>query len=113
MKQTKARSAIVSFLEKEHVPLDVSQINNYLQKKHIFIDLVTIYRNLDLFYKEGIIDRLELQEGKFRYEIKHKTDHHHLVCQKCGRIEDISDCNIPGLLEDIKKKKGFVVKRHS
>ncbi len=113
MKQTKARTAIVHFLQKEHVPVDVHQITQHLKNKQMSIDVATVYRNLERFYKEGIIDRLEFQEGKFRYEIKHKDDHHHLICQECGKVEDISDCSIPQLVAEIQKKKQFIVKRHS
>ena len=66
---------------------------------------------LDAFLTHGIITRIEFQEGKFRYELTGE-EHHHLLCSNCGKIEDISDCNLSGLEEEIRQKKGFLVKRH-
>ncbi len=113
LKATPARMAILDFLEKEHRPVDVPALLSYLTKSDIDIDQATVYRILDKFYKGNIIKRLEFQEGKFRYEITHTDDHHHLICEQCGAIEDISDCGIEVLEKEINKKKKFLVKRHS
>src|SRR5205823_3524259 len=91
LKVTPARLTILQYMEKEHRPLDVSEILLYLQQSHKDIDQATVYRILDKFYKSTLVTRLEFQEGKFRYEIQHKNDHHHLICESCGKIEDISD----------------------
>ena len=112
IKKTPARSAITEFLSKAETPVDVKQIINFLRVKNLNTNKVTVYRIMDFFYKNGIVDRLEFQEGKFRYEVK-KEDHHHLICQKCGRIEDVSDNFIENFEKIISKKKGFLVKSHS
>jgi len=112
LKATNARKVALHFFEKENRPIDAEEILAHLRKHDLETDRATVYRILDIFFKKGIINRFEFQEGKFRYELA-GSDHHHLICEKCGKIEDISDCNIAGLEKDIKKKKGFVVKRHS
>lgn len=113
LKATPARIAILDFLEKEHKPIDVLELTTYLSKHNIDVDQATVYRILDKFYKSNIVKRLEFGEGKFRYEITHLDDHHHLICDNCGKIEDISDCSIPQLEKEIALKKKFIVKRHS
>lgn len=112
LKGTKPRLAVLHILEEENRPVDVTDITSSLEKHNIAADQATVYRILDTFVQKGLVHKLEFHEGKFRYE-KAGMDHHHLICEQCGRIEDISDCNIPGLEKEIKKKKGFVVKRHS
>lgn len=113
LKKTKGREAILSVLQTEAVPVDVSHIQTHLDEQQVSVNPATVYRILDTFYKSGIVERFEFQEGKFRYELSSKSDHHHLICESCGKIEDISDCAIPSLEKDIKKKKKFLVKRHS
>lgn len=113
LKKTKGRDAILTVLKDETVPVDASHIQHHLSEKAVSIDPATVYRILDAFYKTGIVQRFEFQEGKFRYELSSKEDHHHLICSQCGRIEDISDCAIPALQKDIQKKKGFLVKSHT
>lgn len=112
LKGTKARLALLHILEEENKPLDVAEISELLRKHAITTDQATVYRILDVFFQKGLVNRFEFQEGKFRYEITGE-DHHHLICEQCGKIEDLSDCNITVLEEEIAEKKGFAVKRHT
>ncbi len=112
LKKTKARYAILHIFEEEKRPLDVVEIDHYLKKHEINVDRATVYRMLETFLEKGIVYRLEFGEGKFRYELA-GSDHHHLVCENCGRIEDISDCGIEEWEKKIRLKKQFLVKHHS
>lgn len=63
------------------------------------IDRATVYRNLSLFVKEGILREVHVRKGIASYELKHPGDtHQHLVCQNCEKVVpiDVKD-------EDIKK----------
>lgn len=112
IKKTPARIAITDYLYSVDSPVDVEKIIEFLRFKKLNTNKVTVYRIIDYLYKDGILDRLDFGEGKFRYEVK-KGDHHHLICDKCGRIEDISDNFTKEFEDDIKQNKGFSVKRHS
>jgi Fur family ferric uptake transcriptional regulator len=112
LKITPARISVLSFLEHTNQPLAVDTIFDHLKDEHDEADRATIYRIVETFALKGIVKRLELNEGKYRYELAGE-DHHHLICEVCGRIEDISDCNIEALEKDIKKRKNFLVKKHS
>ena len=112
IKNTPARSAIKGFLSKAKFPVDVEQIISFLRSKDLNTNKVTVYRTVDSLFKNGIIDRLEFREGKFRYEIK-TTDHHHLICTNCKRVEDIEDKYINTLEKEIYDKKNFNVFYHS
>src|SRR3989338_9469925 len=107
LKATPARLAVLNLLEKTEYPIDVGAINIYLKKKNIKVDPATVFRIINVFADRGIVKQIHLNEDKFRYEYSSKLDHHHLICEKCGAIEDISDCNISALEKDIRKKKGF------
>lgn len=112
LKTTPARLAVLSFLSEESNPLTADGIFDHLKVEHNQADRATIYRILETFFQKGIIRRLELGEGRYRYELAGQ-EHHHLICENCGAIEDISDCNISELEKDIMNKKQFLVKRHS
>lgn len=111
-KRTPARAKIVEFLYASGAPVDIQEIIDFLRDKKLNTNKATVYRTMDLLFANGFVDRVEFGEGKFRYEIK-KDDHHHFICQNCSSIEDISDCNISELEEEIKKKKGLLIKKHS
>lgn len=113
LKVTIARLAIMQMLAKIKSPLDVQTIDEYLKKNKLDVDKATVFRIVNALTEKGLITQLEFGEGKFRYEHAKLSDHHHFICDECGRIEDISDCTISVLEKDILKKKGHLVKRHS
>ncbi len=112
IKKTPARESIVEFFSKSDSPVDVSQIIDFLREKSLSTNKVTVYRIIDFLYKNGIVDRLEFGEGKFRYEAR-KGDHHHLICTKCGKVEDIKDNYMNKLEKEIYQSKNFKVSSHS
>jgi len=52
------------------------------------ISLGTVYRNLDLLTKAGIIQKLEFGSEEARFD-GNPAPHDHIRCVKCGRIDDI------------------------
>lgn len=112
LKKTGARIAVVKILQESKKPKEVSEIVKNLKRSQQEVNQATVYRILEVFEKRGVVNKIDFQEGKFRYEIADK-DHHHLICNSCGSIEDISDCKISELEIEIMKKKGFLTNRHS
>lgn len=113
LKATPARLAIMQLLEQTDKPIDIASITEFLKKNEIKADQATVFRIINMFTERGLTKQIQLQEGKFRYELSNKEDHHHLVCMSCGDIQDISDCNISALEKEIAKKKQFKVTSHS
>lgn len=108
LQATPARIATMQLFESHDTPVDAQHLIEHLSGT----DRVTVFRILNAFVEKGLIRKLEFGEGKARYELN-TGEHHHLICQQCGNVEDISDCNIASLEKDIQKKKGFLVKNHS
>jgi Fe2+ or Zn2+ uptake regulation protein len=48
----------------------------------------TVYASLDLFEGLGLVRRLDVGSGPALYDPRPET-HHHLVCRRCGRVEDL------------------------
>lgn len=111
LKITPARVAAMKLFKCSNHPIDVRYIIGDLAK-NLDVNRVTVYRIINTFTEKGLLKKVEFGEGKARYELK-KEEHHHLICQKCGAIEDISDCRIGILEKKISKKKNFLVKSHS
>lgn len=113
LKVTPARLGVLAALEQADKPLDVSTVINFLKNQRVKADKVTVFRIINTLTKKGLTTPIQLGEGKFRYEHTTKANHHHFICEICGSIEDISDCNINELQSELHEKKGLVVKRHS
>jgi Fur family transcriptional regulator, ferric uptake regulator len=52
------------------------------------VSLGTVYRNLDLLTRTGIIQKLEFGSEEARFD-GNRTPHDHVRCVKCGRVDDI------------------------
>lgn len=86
---TKARIAMIGLLFKSTTPLSVEEVKSYLDKKKFTTDLVTVYRFFNTLVSEGYLRKIELGEGKYRYELATLPHHHHLICNICGSVEDV------------------------
>ena len=113
LKITPARLAVLDILEKTDKPIDIATIIDYLETNNIKADPATVFRIINAFTDKGITKQIQLNEGKFRYEHASKKDHHHLICEKCGDLEDVSDNFISDIEKEIQRKKKFLIKRHS
>lgn len=88
IRMTKQRSAVLSVLRgtTDHPPADwiYSQVRKILPR----ISLGTVYRNLSELKDAGMLLELDFGIGCTRYD--HRTDpHYHIVCMKCGKVEDV------------------------
>lgn len=78
---TEKRKRILDVLKQQKGALSAGDISEQLQD----IDLVTVYRNLDLFVKEKLIKRVALSATEAQYEYQ-REPHHHAVCTDCEKI---------------------------
>ncbi len=113
LRATPARIALMELFENSLEPLDVQTMIDYLQKRNITADNATVFRIVNAFTQKGLTRQIQLHENKFRYELAARGEHHHLICNVCGKIEDISDCKIEDFQDEISKKKKFVIKSHA
>jgi Fur family peroxide stress response transcriptional regulator len=58
-------------------------------KKFNSISLATIYKNIHLMIENALIQEVKIPHQKSVYELT-KEAHSHLVCDKCGMVEDIT-----------------------
>src|SRR3989344_854045 len=107
---TPARKGV--FKELLPLPRTVEEIYSSLKEKNIKIDLASVYRNIQLFIRQGVVHEVDFGDGKKRYEpIKKDNHHHHLICENCGSIEDIP-LNEKFLINQVEKKTDFKVQGH-
>lgn len=106
---TPARVAILEICIKAEIPVDVAYVASKLKSD---IHLATIYRTLEKFVSLGLLELVDFKEGKFRYEYMH-SHHHHAICGKCGKIEDVLDHGIDKIESIITTQTGFVVTKHT
>jgi len=107
---TTQKKEVLSQLQKK--PQSVLAIFKQLQSKKCSVDKATVYRILSHFVRIGIVREINLNNREALFELDSCDHHHHLVCEKCGEIEDVALKEEP-LLSAVKKQSTFQIKRHS
>jgi len=113
LRATPARLGILKLLEASEKPLDVAAMAQYLEKNKIETDPATVFRIVNILTQKGLIRPIQFNEGKARYDAAIKGDHHHLVCESCGKVESVSDSFMAEVEKKIQKDKKFLIKSHS
>lgn len=78
-------------------------------------DHVTTYRTLKSFRDKGIIKQIDLRHNHAHYELTDVAEHHHLMCVRCGRIEDVHHCGVEEIQDKILRgsKHFSEIKQHT
>ena len=85
-----------------------------LRERQIQVSRATIYRTLDVLEKVGFVRKMDIGDGRLRYESKIEHPHHdHMVCLQCGRIIEFVDLEIESRQVMVSKKYGFKLSSHS
>ena len=88
LKITPQRLEIMKYLDKNHTHPTASEIYTALKKKNPSLSKTTVYNSLDVLTKNNIIFELTISKIESRYDFIVKP-HHHFMCKKCGKIQDI------------------------
>ena len=77
------------------------------------IGLATVYRVLTQFEQAGLLQRHYFDSGKAVFELNEGSDHDHLVCLQCGKVEEFFDPQIEERQNLVAKEHGFEVSEHA
>ena len=93
-----------------HVTAEV--LTARVQAGHPDVHESTVYRFLDELERLGVVDHVHLGHGPAVYHLA--TDaHHHLVCDRCGRVVEVPETTFDELRRHLAQEFGFAVQpRH-
>lgn len=77
------------------------------------VGLATVYRVLTQFEQAGLLIRHHFESGKAVFELNAGGHHDHIVCVKCGRVEEFYDPEIEKRQESAAASMGFTMQDHS
>jgi Fur family transcriptional regulator, ferric uptake regulator len=110
IKQTAPRKEVLKILSND--PMSAQEVHLILKEKEFNIDLVTVYRTLETFSNLNILRKTQFEDKVTRYELFSDVHHHHLVCIKCGIVEDV-EVNEDKFIRQIENQSNFKVERHA
>ena len=91
LRVTPSRIALVQLLQRAQKPKSIDEIAEQLED--VGMDRATIYRNLVIFQGKNLVRQVDLHRDHGYYEWNDHSDHHHLICTKCRKIQDFHGCD--------------------
>jgi len=85
---TKQRQVILEELKKTASHPTADEVFSMVRKRLPRISLGTVYRNLELLFENGMIQKLDWSGRQKRYDGNFEN-HYHIRCLNCGRIDDV------------------------
>ena len=106
---TRQRSIVAEALRRERVALSAQELHERIRAKHQRIGLATVYRALEAQVTDGTATRLERPGHVYAYAACAPEHHHHLVCGRCQRVEDVAEEVMRPMLRSVREKHDFQV----
>ena len=106
IKVTPQRLSIVDELY-GRVHMSIDELYNAIKLKFPSISLATVYKNINAMMEKNFIQEVKIPNQKSRYELI-KEPHSHVVCKKCGKVEDI-DLDLSSVTKDAIKKSHYKI----
>lgn len=111
-----ARERLIELLSQQDCALTAQQIEDALRTRRgeRAVGRASIYRALELLHDQGLINRLDLGDGIARYETADPAGdhHHHLVCDRCGRLVAFDDPALERAIHGVSERLGMRVNSH-
>jgi len=111
VRMTNQRRTIIALIDEADDHPDVDTIYQRAIEIDRTISLATIYRTVGVLEQAGIIDKLEVGDGKARYELAGEH-HEHLVDVDSGEIHEFQHEELEALKEKIARDMGFELVGH-
>lgn len=111
LKVTMPRLKILKVLEDaQHRHMSAEDVHKALAHE---VSLPTVYRVLTQFEAAGLLRRHNFEEGRAVYEVDEGEHHDHIVCVKCGVVEEFVDEVIEQRQAQIAAEKKVTMTDHS
>ena len=112
LKMTDQRKIIVETLSNATDHPDVEMVYKRASKIDKRISIATVYRTIRIFEENGIIDKHEFGDGRFRYEEATSEHHDHLIDIKSGKVVEFQNKEIEDLQKKVAEKLGYKLVDH-
>src|SRR5436853_3678229 len=88
---TRQRQILLELIDQSGQHLDAEKLFQMAQEKDPKLNRVTVYRTLKLLKEGGLVDELDLMHyggDQHYYETRTKQEHAHVICLRCGKVEE-------------------------
>ena len=112
-RKSKKRQLVYETLAKKELPVTAEEIFMEIALKDDKISLSTVYRALEAFMADGIVQKTMIGEsGNGLFEVRANEHKHYLMCVECKKMLAIKDCPLQDYENQLEKTTKFKIKSH-
>ena len=114
LKVTLPRMKILEILESSDTRhMSAEEVYKQLIETGKDIGMATVYRVLTQFEAAGLVARHNFESGHSVYEINQGHHHDHILCIRCGKVDEFYDEIIEQRQREIAQQSGYDMTDHS
>jgi Fur family transcriptional regulator, ferric uptake regulator len=109
-----ARRELLTLMGEQRCALTAIEMEQALADRGRRVSRASIYRILEELDEIGVVQRVEVGGGMARFEPvrRGRGHHHHLVCDRCGRLEPFSDEGLERAIKRVSERVALDVSEH-
>jgi len=94
LRSTSQRYAVMAFLTEQAGHATAAEIFEAVNRVDPRSSRATIYNNLRDLVRAGLVREVAVEGRAARFDAK-KLPHHHFICDRCGKVEDVDWYDVP------------------
>lgn len=109
---TRQRRILLELIDKSGQHLDAERLYLLAKEKDPKLNRVTVYRTLKMLKEGGLVDELDLMHiggDQHFYETRMKQEHAHIICLRCGKVEEFFGEPLQKLRRQVESHFGFQI----
>src|SRR5258708_38146084 len=109
---TRQRQILLELIDQTGQHLDAESLFEMAKQRDPKINRVTVYRTLKMLKAGGLVDELDLMHyggDQHYYETRLKQEHAHVICLRCGKVEEFFGEPLQRLRKQIETHFGFQI----
>ncbi len=109
---TRQREILLELIDHSGKHLDAESLYQLAKEKDPKLNRVTVYRTLKMLKASGLVDELDLMHlggDQHYYETRLKQEHAHVICLRCGRVEEYFGEQLQKIRRQVESTFGFQI----
>lgn len=111
LRATRQRLSLLEALDGRDDAVTAQELHAELRDEGEDVGLTTVYRTLAALADARLVDTF-VRDGEQAYRLCGQAHHHHLVCETCNTVEEITAAEVEAWVGKVAERRGFRVTAH-